>query len=287
MSLEKIGVVCGNVEQVGQSWEVSRAPIYNAHVPPIRRSVRLSYKYKMGVTAADVHTNSASDYSELTLPRRPWRLNVTEFKRIVEHPYRGSGTSDDPYIVEWLQNDSENPKDYSPGLRWSVTALIAIKTLGVALASSAYSGAIGSLLADFQCSQEVAILGLSLMVLGYAVGMVSSLSISIISLQTLTYPLRASPLGSYLRVCGPPQYLPDLVRWLHCVYGRLLRSTEYLDTYYPQVLHWTFRVQCPVYPRGSDCRYVPSRNPWTGDWCILSCPLHRPSSGSHYRRILR
>ncbi len=130
-----------------------------------------SYKYEMGVTAADVQTNGVSDYAQLTLPRRSWRLNVTQFQRIVEHPYRGSGTPDDPYIVEWLQNDPENPKDYSPVLRWSVTALIAIKTLGVALASSAYSGAIGSLLADFQCSQEVIILGLSLMVLGYAVGM--------------------------------------------------------------------------------------------------------------------
>lgn len=170
----------------------------------------------MGVTAADVQISGASDYSEFALPRRPWRLNVTELNRLVEHPYRGSGTPDDPYIVEWVPNDPENPKDYSQALRWSVTALIAIKTLGVALASSAYSGAIGSILADFQCSQEVAILGLSLMVLGYALGMISSPS-TLSLVQTLTPTLRASPLGSYLGVCWPAQYLPDLVRRLHCI----------------------------------------------------------------------
>ncbi|KAI9933675.1 hypothetical protein MW887_008148 [Aspergillus wentii] len=108
--------------------------------------------------------------SSHSLPKRPWRVNVTDFQRIVAYPYRGSGTTDDPYIVEWLENDPENPKDYSETLRWSVTALIATMTLCVALASSAYSGSIGSLLEQFQCSEEVIILGLSLMVLGYAAG---------------------------------------------------------------------------------------------------------------------
>ncbi|KAJ5780701.1 hypothetical protein N7457_005861 [Penicillium paradoxum] len=114
--------------------------------------------------------HSAINCQQYHLAKRPWRLNVTDFERILEYPYQGSGTEDDPYIVEWLENDLENPKNYSETLRWSVTALIATMTLCVALASSAYSGTVGKLLAEFKCSQEVIILGLSLMVLGYAIG---------------------------------------------------------------------------------------------------------------------
>ncbi|KAL4892387.1 hypothetical protein BDV59DRAFT_40638 [Aspergillus ambiguus] len=120
----------------------------------------------MGAVTSTYSSNGSQRYQ---LSKRPWRLNVTDFHRILDHYYEGSGTTNDPYIVEWLENDPENPKAYSEILRWSVTALIATMTLGVALASSAYSGTIGPLIAQFQCS-EVIILGLSLMVLGYAVG---------------------------------------------------------------------------------------------------------------------
>ncbi|CRL20315.1 Sucrose/H+ symporter, plant [Penicillium camemberti] len=124
----------------------------------------------MGFTPSSTTPHSPNDSHKYFLRRRPWRLNVTDFQTIIDFPYRGSGTSDDPYIVEWLENDLENPKNYSEVLRWSTTALIATMTLCVALASSAYSGTVGSLLAEFKCSHEVITLGLSLMVLGYAVG---------------------------------------------------------------------------------------------------------------------
>ncbi|PGH00056.1 hypothetical protein AJ79_08327 [Helicocarpus griseus UAMH5409] len=123
----------------------------------------------MGVQINNV-TPRSLDAVTICLKRRPWRLNVTDFQRILNHPYVGKGTPEDPYIVEWLENDLENPKDYSETIRWSVTALIATMMLGVALASSAYSGTVGPLVAEFQCSQIVIVLGLSLMVLGYAVG---------------------------------------------------------------------------------------------------------------------
>ncbi|KAJ5154305.1 uncharacterized protein N7500_009744 [Penicillium coprophilum] len=124
----------------------------------------------MGFTPLSNAPHSPTGSDKHTLTRRPWRLNVTDFQTIIDFPYRGSGTSEDPYIVEWLENDPENPKNYSEALRWSTTALIATMTLCVALASSAYSGTVGSLLAEFKCSHEVITLGLSLMVLGYAVG---------------------------------------------------------------------------------------------------------------------
>ncbi|EXJ77033.1 hypothetical protein A1O3_10190 [Capronia epimyces CBS 606.96] len=105
-----------------------------------------------------------------TKKKRPWRLVVTDFEAIVNADYAGSGTSEDPYIVDWLDDDPENPKTYTERMKWGVTLLAATLTLCVAFASSAYSGAVDSIIEHFHCSEEVVILGMSLMVLGYAVG---------------------------------------------------------------------------------------------------------------------
>lgn len=111
-----------------------------------------------------------TSYSQYTQKRRTWRPNVTDFDTIVTHRYRGSGTESDPYIVEWLDVDPENPKTYSSRMRWSVTILVAVMTLCVAFSSSAYSGTVGPMIKEFNCSEEVIILGLSMNVLGYSVG---------------------------------------------------------------------------------------------------------------------
>jgi multidrug resistance protein len=110
------------------------------------------------------------DYSQYTLKRRPWRLNRMDFSGIVSHDYRGSGTEDDPFVVTWLDQDAENPMAYTELMRWGFTLLISSMTLGMALASSTYSGAVEDIIEDFDCSEEVVVLGLSLTVLGYAVG---------------------------------------------------------------------------------------------------------------------
>jgi hypothetical protein len=70
---------------------------------------------------------------------------------------------------------------------------VAMSTLAVALASSAYSGAIDSLIRDFRVSDEVLTLGISLFVLGFAIG-------ETYPIQTHARPHcrcdRAAPLGS-------------------------------------------------------------------------------------------
>jgi multidrug resistance protein len=111
-----------------------------------------------------------ADYSQNTLPWRPWRMHKTGFAAIIAQNYRGTGTDDDPFLVIWLSDDAENPKTYTNVMRWSVTLLVSWMTLSVALASSAYSEAVEQLIIQFHCSEEVAIMGLSLMVLGYALG---------------------------------------------------------------------------------------------------------------------
>ena len=80
--------------------------------------------------------------------------------------YDGSGTEDDPFAVTWIDHDPRNPMLYSNAQRWSIVFIVALAALTVSIDSSAYSGSAAQIMQEFDCSQEVYILGLSLFVLG-------------------------------------------------------------------------------------------------------------------------
>ncbi|KAK3333682.1 major facilitator superfamily domain-containing protein [Cercophora scortea] len=89
---------------------------------------------------------------------------------VLDHHYPGEGTAEAPYIVDFLPLDPHNPLQFPQWKKWTITALQAIATLAVAFASTAYSGGISEVIRDFRIGTEVAILGISLFVLGFAIG---------------------------------------------------------------------------------------------------------------------
>ncbi|KAI1344293.1 major facilitator superfamily transporter [Xylariaceae sp. FL0016] len=89
---------------------------------------------------------------------------------VLEWKYRGSGTNDDPFIVDFLPDDPKNPMKFPEWRKWFITALQAIAVLAVAFVSTAYSGGISEVIKEFQVDSEIAILGISLFVVGFAVG---------------------------------------------------------------------------------------------------------------------
>ncbi|KAI9927004.1 hypothetical protein MW887_003385 [Aspergillus wentii] len=102
-----------------------------------------------------------------------WRLLVDQgavTQEVIKYPYLGSGTEDDPFIVEWIPDDPRNPMLLKMSTKWAYTITVAFATLGVSLASSAYAGGIEEVLTSFGVGEEVATLGVSLFVLGFAVG---------------------------------------------------------------------------------------------------------------------
>ncbi|PWY83605.1 bicyclomycin resistance protein [Aspergillus heteromorphus CBS 117.55] len=102
-----------------------------------------------------------------------WRLLTDQgaiTQEVLEFEFPGSGTEDDPYAVSWIPHDSRNPLLFSLGKKLSITLIVAFSTLTVALTSSTYSGSISEITAHFGVSAEVATIGLSLFVLGFAVG---------------------------------------------------------------------------------------------------------------------
>ncbi|KZT28599.1 MFS general substrate transporter [Neolentinus lepideus HHB14362 ss-1] len=84
--------------------------------------------------------------------------------------YEGEGTRTNPYIVDWDRNDPENPYNWSKARRWLITVQLAVSTWTVSFGSSAYSGGLKSTERVFHVSEEVAVLGISLYVLGFGLG---------------------------------------------------------------------------------------------------------------------
>ena len=89
---------------------------------------------------------------------------------VIKWNYRGSGTEDDPYVVTWIDDDPRNPMLYSNTTKWSLMMVVAMAALMVSLDSSAYSGSAAEIMGEFHCSEEVYTLGISIFVLGFAIG---------------------------------------------------------------------------------------------------------------------
>ena len=89
---------------------------------------------------------------------------------IVNWEYEGSGTEEDPYAVEWLPNDPRNPMTFAKTKKWIMAIAVANSVLVVSFCSSAFSGGIQQIMIEFSVSQEVVTLGVSLFVLGFALG---------------------------------------------------------------------------------------------------------------------
>ncbi|CAF2156960.1 unnamed protein product [Rotaria magnacalcarata] len=109
------------------------------------------------VVEKDIETAHRSniDVSELTPFRAPYPLYITPFEEILAHQYRGEGTHDTPFIVEWLPNDPENPQTWRKLYKWSLIVFVSLATLSVAFCSSTYVGDFEGVMKEFGSSVEV------------------------------------------------------------------------------------------------------------------------------------
>ncbi|OJD38763.1 mfs multidrug transporter [Diplodia corticola] len=102
-----------------------------------------------------------------------WKLVVDQAlvtPEVLNWKYEGSGTVEDPFVVKWIEHDPRNPMTWSKTYKYCLSVTMALATLAVAFCSSAYSGALTSLVMEFGMSLEVATLGMSFFVLGFALG---------------------------------------------------------------------------------------------------------------------
>ena len=125
------------------------------------------------------HTFTEAAGSTHSKPAQPahWRVVASHSlltEAVLNHHYRGAGTEDDPYVVDFIPHDPRNPMGFSMAKKWAITILVAFATLAVAFVSSAYTGGIEQVISQFGCSDEVATLGVSLFVLVSPLGLSGS-----------------------------------------------------------------------------------------------------------------
>lgn len=114
--------------------------------------------------------NDSSRYSRHMswIQYRLFRKRVDD--NVCNQNYPGKGTDDDPYIVDYLHNDHQDAMNFSYRRKWAIAIFQSLSTFVVTFSSSVYVSCIGGIEQRFNVSGEVATLGLSLFVLGFAVG---------------------------------------------------------------------------------------------------------------------
>lgn len=110
------------------------------------------------------------DPSKWTKRRHLWSIHSTPFQEILHYHYEGSGTEKDPFLVTWTDDDDENPTRKGFYEKWYLAVYVSFITLAVSLDSSAYTGATASISTDLGGSETVITLGVSVFVLGFALG---------------------------------------------------------------------------------------------------------------------
>ncbi|KAJ5817209.1 hypothetical protein N7447_009442 [Penicillium robsamsonii] len=89
---------------------------------------------------------------------------------VLSHEWEGDGTTENPYLVDWLQEDARDPHQMQDWLKWSITLLQAASFLSITFASSALSAANPQIQEHFGTSTELVVADTSLFVLAFAIG---------------------------------------------------------------------------------------------------------------------
>lgn len=75
----------------------------------------------------------------------------------------------DEFLVTWLENDPENPMNWKSSKKWAIISFLCVVEILVSALSSAYSSGIKTIESDYGLTEQVALLGQSLFVIGLAV----------------------------------------------------------------------------------------------------------------------
>ncbi|GAA5800268.1 major facilitator superfamily domain-containing protein [Helicostylum pulchrum] len=104
-----------------------------------------------------------------TLSIHPYPIKTSEHEitRITTHH---SEKAPLVHYVNWDVNDPECPYNWSKTYRWVCTMAVASLVVSAAFGSSVITGRLNGVMEDFGCSEEVAILQVSLMVFGFMIG---------------------------------------------------------------------------------------------------------------------
>ncbi|KAJ7498102.1 major facilitator superfamily domain-containing protein [Mycena galericulata] len=95
---------------------------------------------------------------------------ATEDKDLERQSTVTADETTDPYLIDWEEDDPDDPRNWSFKKRAFVALSISLLTFSVYIGSAIYTSSIPGLMAEFHVSLTLATLGLTLYVLGYGIG---------------------------------------------------------------------------------------------------------------------
>ncbi|WVR06765.1 hypothetical protein IAU60_003800 [Kwoniella sp. DSM 27419] len=108
--------------------------------------------------------------SPVALPQLALQRTHSALPESQRFAYPGTGTVDDPFLVDFGPEDGTNPYNWNNRLRWSLTFLIGVAALCPPFTSVSYSSTVLELSKELGMSREMATAGISLYILGNAIG---------------------------------------------------------------------------------------------------------------------
>ncbi|OBZ84984.1 hypothetical protein A0J61_06962 [Choanephora cucurbitarum] len=106
-----------------------------------------------------------------TLSIQPYPSHHTDLEAVASRMLsRHSHKQEVVRYVNWEENDPECPYNWNASFRWAYTIVVAGLVVSAAFGSSVITGHMYGVVDSFGCTQEVAILQVSLMVFGFMIG---------------------------------------------------------------------------------------------------------------------
>ncbi|KAF2171547.1 hypothetical protein M409DRAFT_63772 [Zasmidium cellare ATCC 36951] len=110
--------------------------------------------------------------------------------------------AEDYVLIDWIENDPYHPRNWPLGTKCFVTGQICLLCFAIYIGAAIYSSGLDGITEHFHISQPVAILGLTLYVLGYGIG-----------------PMIWSPLAEMPLIGRSPIYLITLLTFVFLNFG--------------------------------------------------------------------
>ncbi|KND89935.1 putative MFS-type transporter [Tolypocladium ophioglossoides CBS 100239] len=144
----------------------------DAHTPPSNRhSTSSSHAHHHPHHRDTSHKEPFDPALDITLPYRSLTRNAQLTEYTLETAGGALPTAHAAHtLVTFTPHDAENPKNWSKAFKWYCTMVVALTCFVVAFASAVVTANIPGVAAEFGISEEVALLSISLFVVGFGVG---------------------------------------------------------------------------------------------------------------------
>lgn len=129
-------------------------------------STRADLSRPLHAATDEARAVSKAGYVKFEAALQPVMDTLPEGHVVIDDPEKAKRVKD-LYLVTWLPDDPEDPRNWSTTWRWYITGVAAISVIQVAFASAVITGDFKGIERDLHVGSVVTALSVSLMVCGF------------------------------------------------------------------------------------------------------------------------